>query len=176
MCTTAPTTGPPCGLTITNKSDGQALSANVDYIQRMGDGARLDPDNLQCVLSAVSPGDIATLWNVKLRPWASPSFHARVMFYSGGTSNSPGAAFSANLHLCLPAFIAQHAIGDPEFQKRALTLVHEKVSQGKMPGAQEAYLFDQIAMHEGRPQRFSTQSLPCPDEKYRRWKTEDPEP
>ena len=72
-------------------------------------------------------------------------------------------------------FIAQHAIGDPEFQKRALTLVQEKVSQGKVPGAQEAYLFDRIAVHEGRPQRFGTQSLPWPDGKYRRWKTEDPE-
>jgi hypothetical protein len=87
------------------------------------------------------------------------------MFYSGPTSNSPGAAFSAKLHLCLPGFIAQHAIGDPEFRKRELTLVHKNVSQGKMPGAQKAYLFDPIAMHEGRPQRFDTESPPCPHEK-----------
>lgn len=72
-------------------------------------------------------------------------------------------------------FIAQHAIGDPEFQRQALTLIQEKVSQGKVPPAQEAYLFDRIAMYEGLPQRYGTQSLPCPDGKYRRWQTENPE-
>jgi hypothetical protein len=30
-------------------------------------------------------------------------------------------------------------------------------------------------MYEGRPQRFGTQSLLCPDGQYRRWTTEDPE-
>jgi len=44
-----------------------------------------------------------------------------------------------------------------------------------VPAAQEAYLFDRIAMYEGRPQRYGTQSLPCPDGQYRRWQTEDPE-
>ncbi len=72
-------------------------------------------------------------------------------------------------------FIAQHAIGEPDFQRQALTLVQEKVKQGKVPPAQEAYLFDRIAMYEGLPQRYGTQSLPCPDGQYRRWKTEDPE-
>jgi hypothetical protein len=71
--------------------------------------------------------------------------------------------------------IAQHAIADPEFQRQALKLVQEKVSQGRVPAAQEAYLFDRIAMYEGRPQRYGTQSLPCPDGKYRRWQTENPE-
>lgn len=72
-------------------------------------------------------------------------------------------------------FIAQHAIGNPEFQRQALKLVQEKVGQGRVPAAQEAYLFDRIAMYEGRPQRYGTQSLPCPDGKYRRWQTENPE-
>jgi hypothetical protein len=72
-------------------------------------------------------------------------------------------------------FIAQHAIGEPEFQRYALALVQEKVKHGQVPAAQEAYLFDRIAMYEGRPQRYGTQSLPCPDGQYRRWTTEDPE-
>jgi hypothetical protein len=71
-------------------------------------------------------------------------------------------------------FIAQHSIGDPEFQRQALRLVQEKVSHGRVPAAQEAYLFDRIAMYEGRPQRYGSQSLPCPDGRYRRWQTEDP--
>ena len=43
-------------------------------------------------------------------------------------------------------FIAQHAIGDPDFQRQALTLVQEKVKQGRATAAQEAYLFDRIAI------------------------------
>lgn len=70
--------------------------------------------------------------------------------------------------------IAQHAIGDPEFQRHVLKLIQQKVEQGRVPGAQEAYLFDRIAMYEARPQRYGTQSLPCPDGIYRRWNTEDP--
>jgi hypothetical protein len=44
-------------------------------------------------------------------------------------------------------FIAQHAIGEPDFQRLALRLVRVKVKE----------------------------SLPCPDGQYRRWQTEDPE-
>lgn len=72
-------------------------------------------------------------------------------------------------------FIAQHAIGEPGFQRYALTLVQEKVRQGKVPAAQEAFLYDRIAMYEGRPQRYGTQYLPAPDGQDRRWITEDPE-
>jgi hypothetical protein len=71
-------------------------------------------------------------------------------------------------------FIAQHAIGEPDFQRRALALVQEKAREGRVPAAQEAYLYDRIAMYEGRPQRYGMQSLPCPDGQYRRWTTEDP--
>jgi hypothetical protein len=62
-----------------------------------------------------------------------------------------------------------------ENEKSGLMLIQEKVRQGKVPIAQESYLWDRIAMHEGRPQRYGTQSLPCADGQYRRWKTEDPE-
>lgn len=71
--------------------------------------------------------------------------------------------------------VAQHAISDPEFQRQALKLIEEKVSEGTVPAAQEAYLFDRIAMYEGRPQRYGTQSLPCSDGNNRRWQTEHPE-
>ena len=71
-------------------------------------------------------------------------------------------------------FIAQHAIGEPDFQRQALALVQEKVQQGRVPPAQAAFLSDRIAMYEGRPQLYGTQSLPCPDGQYRRWTTEDP--
>lgn len=70
-------------------------------------------------------------------------------------------------------FIAQHAIGEPEFQRSALTLIRDKVKQSRVPPAQEAFLSDRVAMYEGRPQRYGTQSLPCPDGQYRRWTTEE---
>jgi hypothetical protein len=71
--------------------------------------------------------------------------------------------------------IAQHAIGEPDFQRASLRWIQEKVRQGKAPAAQEAHLYDRIAMYEGRPQRYGTQALPCPDGQHRRWLTEDPE-
>jgi hypothetical protein len=72
-------------------------------------------------------------------------------------------------------FIAQHAIGEPDFQRHALALIQDEVKRRAVPPAQEAYLFDRVAMYEGRPQRYGTQSLPCRDGQYRRWRTEDPE-
>jgi hypothetical protein len=72
-------------------------------------------------------------------------------------------------------FVAQHSIGEPDFQREALRLVQEKVKDARVPAAQEAYLYDRIATYEGRPQRYGTQSVPCPDGQYRRWLTEDPE-
>jgi hypothetical protein len=72
-------------------------------------------------------------------------------------------------------FVAQHAIGEPDFQREALRLVRDKVKNGRVPAAQEAYLYDRIALYEGRPQRYGTHSAPCPDGQYRRCLTEDPE-
>jgi hypothetical protein len=63
--------------------------------------------------------------------------------------------------------IAQHSIGEPEFQRAVLALVKDKVHQ--------AFLSDRIAMYEGRPQRYGTQALPSPDGKHQRWTIEDPE-
>ena len=71
--------------------------------------------------------------------------------------------------------IAQHAVGNPAFQKQVLELVREKVKQGQVPAAQEAYLSDSVSMFEGRPQKYGTQSVPCPDGNFRRWLTEDPQ-
>lgn len=43
-------------------------------------------------------------------------------------------------------FIAQHAIGDPEFQRQALNLIQEKVRHGRVPVTQEASLFDRVGV------------------------------
>jgi hypothetical protein len=72
--------------------------------------------------------------------------------------------------------IAQHAIGEPEFQRRALQWMHECAAEGRIPAWHAAYLEDRIAMLEGRPQRFGTQWLDDPrDGRVRPWRLADPE-
>ena len=73
-------------------------------------------------------------------------------------------------------FIAQHAIGEPEFQRDTLKRLQEAGSQGKTPAWHAAYLEDRIAMLEGRPQRFGTQWMDDPrDGLIRPWTLADPE-
>jgi hypothetical protein len=72
--------------------------------------------------------------------------------------------------------IAQHAVGEPEFQRRALQWVRESAIQGRTPAWHAAYLEDRIAMSEGRPQRFGTQWLDDPpDARIPPWKLADVE-
>ncbi len=54
-------------------------------------------------------------------------------------------------------FIAQHAIGEPDFQRRALVLLREALARGEVSPAAPAYLEDRICYFEGRPQVYGTQ-------------------
>jgi hypothetical protein len=54
-------------------------------------------------------------------------------------------------------FIAQHAIGDPPFQRRALELLREALARGEVSPAAPAFLEDRICFMEGRPQVYGTQ-------------------
>ncbi|HTS35208.1 MAG TPA: DUF6624 domain-containing protein [Candidatus Solibacter sp.] len=58
--------------------------------------------------------------------------------------------------------IAQHAIGEPEFQRHVLTLLRECAAAGRTPAWHAAYLEDRIALYEGRPQRFGSQWVDDP--------------
>lgn len=66
--------------------------------------------------------------------------------------------------------IAQHAIGEPVFQRLCLTLLKAAADVGEVPAWQPAYLEDRIRMFEGRPQIYGTQfdigddGLPTPCE------------
>jgi hypothetical protein len=53
--------------------------------------------------------------------------------------------------------IAQHAIGEPDFQRQVLQLLQKHSAEGKLPAWQAAYLEDRIAVQEGRKQRYGTQ-------------------
>jgi hypothetical protein len=72
--------------------------------------------------------------------------------------------------------IVQHAIGEPEFQRRALTLLAARVAEARVPAWHAAYLEDRIALYEERPQRYGTQSLDDPrDGRTRPWTLADPD-
>jgi hypothetical protein len=72
--------------------------------------------------------------------------------------------------------ISQHAVGEPEFQRRALQRMQQCAAEGRIPAWHVAYLEDRIAMAEGRPQRFGTQWLDDPrDGRIRPWTLADPD-
>ena len=72
--------------------------------------------------------------------------------------------------------IAQHAVGEPDFQRLALRLLQEYASAGRVPPWHAAYLEDRIALHEGRPQRFGSQWLDDPrDGRGRPWQLVAPD-
>jgi hypothetical protein len=53
--------------------------------------------------------------------------------------------------------IAQHDIGEPHFQRRALVLIREAIEKDEAPRWQIAYLEDRIRSLEGRPQLYGSQ-------------------
>jgi hypothetical protein len=70
--------------------------------------------------------------------------------------------------------IAQHAVGEPDFQRHALALMRACVAENRVPAWHAAYLEDRIAMHEGRPQRYGTQWVQDPtDGRDRPWSLAD---
>jgi hypothetical protein len=73
-------------------------------------------------------------------------------------------------------FIAQHSVGEPDFQRDSLRRLQACAADGCVPVWQAAYLEDRIAMLEGRPQRFGTQWMDEPtDGRTRPWRLADPE-
>ena len=53
--------------------------------------------------------------------------------------------------------IAQHAIGEPEFQRQCLRWLSEAAEAGDVPAWQPAFLEDRVRVFEGRPQLYATQ-------------------
>jgi hypothetical protein len=53
--------------------------------------------------------------------------------------------------------VLQHAIANPELQRRCLPLLKAAVEAGEAPAFQAACLEDRICACEGRPQRYGTQ-------------------
>jgi len=53
--------------------------------------------------------------------------------------------------------IAQHAIGEPDFQRRCLVALRDAAERDEVPAWQPAMLEDRIRVFEGRLQRYGTQ-------------------
>ena len=71
--------------------------------------------------------------------------------------------------------IAQHAIGEPAFQRRCLRCLREAAGAGDLPSWQPAMLEDRIRMFEGRPQLYGTQLETDHEGRLRPYRIEDPE-
>jgi len=56
--------------------------------------------------------------------------------------------------------IAQHAVGEPDFQRQSLALLNECVARDEVPAWQAAYLGDRVRRFEGWPQVYGTQHHP----------------
>ncbi len=71
--------------------------------------------------------------------------------------------------------ILQHAIGDPELQRKCLPLLKEAVARSDVPPAHAAYLEDRICFFERRPQRYGTQFDWDEEGRMSPWALENPE-
>lgn len=69
----------------------------------------------------------------------------------------PGAALVGADGADAAWLIAQHAIGEPAFQRRCLAALEIAAERGEVPRWQPAMLEDRIRVFEGRAQRYGTQ-------------------
>lgn len=71
--------------------------------------------------------------------------------------------------------IAQHAIGEPEFQRACLRRLAAAAALGDVPKWQPAMIEDRIRMFEGRPQLYGTQLEPDDAGNMRPYPIDEPE-
>jgi hypothetical protein len=71
--------------------------------------------------------------------------------------------------------VVQHAVLEPEFQRRCLSLLEQAVAAGDAPGWQLAYLTDRVLMFEGKEQIYGTQFVPVEGGKSISYKIADDE-
>src|SRR5215471_9565375 len=87
----------------------------------------------------------------------------------------PGRSLVGEDGMIAAWFIAQHAIGDPPFQRGALELLKAAHARGEVSTRAVALLEDRICVFEGRPQIYGTQFEPDEHGKYRPSPIADPE-
>lgn len=70
--------------------------------------------------------------------------------------------------------LAQHAVGDPAFQRRCLDLLREAEAAGEATAAEVAYLTDRVLLVAGEPQVYGTQLI-SRDGVCQPWPLRDPD-
>ena len=87
----------------------------------------------------------------------------------------PGAALVGADGADAAWLIAQHAIGEPAFQRRCLAALETAAERGDVPRCQPAMLEDRIRVFEGRAQRYGTQLTVTDDGMLSPHPIEDPD-
>ena len=72
-------------------------------------------------------------------------------------------------------FIVQHAILDPDLQRRCVPLLAGTVAAGEAFPFMVAFLTDRVLMDQGLPQRYGTQHVGGPDGTLIPWPIDEPE-
>ena len=71
--------------------------------------------------------------------------------------------------------IVQHAIGNPSFMRRSLSLLQQAGARGEAPLWHAAMLEDRIRMYEGKPQIYGSQFQPDENGRMAPYQIENPE-
>lgn len=87
----------------------------------------------------------------------------------------PGRSLVGEDGMIAAWFIAQHAIGNPLFQRQALKLMKAALRKGEVSALAVAFLEDRIRVCEGHPQIYGTQFELDEHGIYRPFHTIDPE-
>lgn len=87
----------------------------------------------------------------------------------------PGATMVGDDGADAAWLIAQHAIGEPDFQRRCLDALETAAERGEVPRWQPAMLEDRIRVFEGKAQRYGTQLAVDDDGMLSPLPIEDPE-
>ena len=87
----------------------------------------------------------------------------------------PGASQVGEDGAAAAWLVAVHAIGEPAFQRRCLTLLERALAQGEARPEQRAALVDRIRYNERRPQVYGTIFDWDADGRMSPWQIEDPD-
>ncbi len=85
----------------------------------------------------------------------------------------PGHALAGERGAFAAWRVAQHAIGDPAFQRSCLSLLDKAAARGDVSQQHPAYMLDRIRMYEGKPQIYGTQFMPNAEGDWAPWEIED---
>jgi hypothetical protein len=91
------------------------------------------------------------------------------------TTGWPGRTLVGDDGCRAAGFIVQHAVLDPDLQRRCLPLLEAAVAADEAFPFMVALLADRVLMEQGQPQRYGTQHIGGPDGMLIPWPIDEPE-